>query len=104
MEWLTVNDFKRRIEEYHLQNEGHPTELINYHAAVYSELENLKRNGIVDKSSDRRGGQYSYRFVSNNIHQRLLQVIRDEIQWLNEEITSLQNRKSQLQDILNENE
>ena len=104
MEWLTVNDFKTMIEEYHSQNGGHPTELINYHAAVYSELENLKRNGIVDKSSERQSGQYSYRYVSNNINQRLLQVIRDEIQWLNGRVTSLENRKSQLQDILDENE
>ncbi len=47
--WLSVNDYKAKIEEYHLQRGGGENKLKYFHAQVHQVLKELERFGKYER-------------------------------------------------------
>ena len=104
LEWWSTNDFEERITQYHQQNGGEPTELINPHAATYGVLRELVRHGILESYIEAGDRYFKVPSDAPNPVESLLRVIRQERERLDEEIKILNQRKEQLDTILSEYE
>ena len=104
VEWWSTNHFEEKIDQYHQENGGSPTELINPHAAVYGVLRELVRQEILE--SYKEAGERYFRVPSETPDpvERLIRVIQQERERLDVEIETLNQRKALLDTILSEYE
>lgn len=104
VEWWSTNHFEEKIDQYHQENGGAPTELINPHAAVYGVLRELVRQEILE--SYKEAGERYFRVPSETPDpvERLIRVIQQERERLDVEIETLNQRKALLDTILSEYE
>ena len=104
LEWWSTNDFEEKIKQYHQENGGGPTELINPHAAVYGVLRELVRREILESYTE--AGERYFRLLSDtpDTVEKLIRVIRQERERLNEVMETLNQRKNLLDTILSEYE
>ena len=104
VEWWSTNDFEESINQYHQENGGAPTELVNPHSAVYGVLRELVRQDILE--SYKEAGERYFRVPSETPDpvERLVRVIQQERERLDVEIETLSRRKELLDTILSEYE
>lgn len=104
VEWWSTNDFEESINQYHQENGGAPTELVNPHSAVYGVLRELVRQEILE--SYKEAGQRYFRvpLETSDLVERLVRVILQERERLDVEIETLSRRKELLDTILSEYE
>lgn len=104
LEWWSTNEFEEKIKQYHQENEGEPTELINPHAAVYGVLRELVRQEILESYTE--AGERYFRLLSDTPDpvERLIRVIKQERERLDEVVETLNQRKELLDIILSEYE
>ena len=106
LEWWSTNDFEEKINQYHQENGGALTELVNPHASVYSVLCEMVRRGILE--SRKEAGNRYFRVPSppppSDPIESLLRVIRQERERLDAERETLHQRKAQLDTILSDYE
>ena len=104
LEWWSTNDFEERITQYHQENGGQPSELVNPHSAVYGVLRELVRHEILETRTEARKRYFRVPSDTSSPVENLLRVIRQERERIDEEIETLNQRKEKLDTILSEYE
>lgn len=104
VEWWSTNDFEESINQYHQENGGAPTELVNPHSAVYGVLRELVRRKILESYKEAGERYFRVPLDSPDPVKRLVRVIQQERERLDVEIGTLSRRKELLDTILSEYE
>ena len=98
-EWLTIDDLTERIVQYHLDNGGEPPSIINPYLPTREILLELYGAGKIERVKS--GKIVSFRSLpERSSHDRLVEIIKQELDYVMAEMLPFEQRKARLEALL----